>query len=233
MQKRLGSIPIQNVNVSRMGRKIFFNCDVMDDSAYELIRILNEIEEEDNESWCQGNAEVALNEIVNVLESENDEITKNESKHINEMINTYKKNIKKPNSLDREPIHLYMNSRGGDAYECLGIIDTINNMKTPVWGYTYKAMSAGFLIYIACDRRFMYQNGTLLYHQGSSWVSGALQSMIEDVEETMRLQEMIENLTLDCTCISSERLDEVREKKIDWYINSETALDLGICDEII
>ena len=51
--------------------------------------------------------------------------------------------------------------------------------------------------------------------------------------KTMRLQEMIENLTLDCTCISSERLDEVREKKIDWYIDSETALDLGICDEII
>lgn len=233
-QKRFGNeFQMQGVNVSRVGRKIFFSGEVNEDSIFELRKILAEIEEEDNESGYQGSAETALNGIAGILESESEKTTEEENKSIINMINTYKKNIRKQSSLDREPIHLYISSRGGDALECIGLIDEIRNMKTPIWAYTYKAMSAGFFIFIACDRRIMYKNGILLYHQVQSGTFGSLTDMIDDVNESMRIQEIIEDLTLDCTNINEEKLDEIRITKTDWCIDSDLAMELGIVDEII
>lgn len=233
MNKQLNNGFQAQTNVSRIGRKIFFSGDVCEESIYELRKILAEIEDEDNETGFQDNAEKAIGDIACVLESESEEATAEENNYITKVINTYKKSIKKPNSLDRTPIHLHINTRGGDAYECLGVIDVISNMKTPVWAYTYKAMSAGFFIFISCDKRFMYENGTLLYHQVSSGSYGTVMDMIDDTNEMVRLQEKVEDITLASTYISVEKLVEVRDKKIDWYIDAETALELGICDEII
>ena len=235
MQKQLnnGIATQPNVNVFRAGRKVFFSGEISEDSIFELIRILNEIEEEDDSNGNQGNVENTMIDVLDAFEIKNDKLSKEELNEIEKIGNEYRKNKEKPNSLDREPIHLYISTRGGDAYECWGLIDTIRTMKTPVWGYTYKAMSAGFFILIACDRRFMYQNGTLLYHQMQTGSVGSLQDIIEDTEEAMRMQYLVEDLTLDCTNIPEERLNEIREKKIDWYIDSQTALELGIVDEII
>lgn len=35
------------------------------------------------------------------------------------------------------------------------------------------------------------------------------------------------------TKISKERLDEIKEKKIDWYIYSEDAIDLGVATNMV
>lgn len=44
---------------------------------------------------------------------------------------------------------------------------------------------------------------------------------------------MIIDYYLDNTKISKEKLDEITEKKIDYFISAEEALKLGIIDEII
>jgi hypothetical protein len=55
----------------------------------------------------------------------------------------------------------------------------------------------------------------------------------EDIEETKRLQSILEKITLEKTTISSKRLKEVYEKKQDWYMSAEEALSLGVVDEIL
>ena len=234
MQKNLeNGLQVQSVNVLRVDRKIFFSGEVCDDSIFELIRILHEIEEEDNGNGEQDNTEDTIVNIFDTFEMKDEKLSKEELKEIEKIGNTYRKNKKKPNSFDRKPIHLYLSSRGGDAYECIGATETIRTIKTPVWGYTYKAMSSGLFIFESCNRRIMYRNGTLLYHQVQAGTNGTVTDMVEDTNEAMRLQTLMEDLTLGCTNISEERLNEVREKKIDWYINSENALELGMIDEII
>ena len=57
--------------------------------------------------------------------------------------------------------------------------------------------------------------------------------MEESLEETKRLQKMIEEITLERTNISQKKLTEVLKNKIDWYMTAEEALRLGVIDGIV
>ena len=57
--------------------------------------------------------------------------------------------------------------------------------------------------------------------------------MEEDVIETMRLQKMLEDHTLEFTKITAKRLEKVYKGKKDWFIDTDEALKLRIIDEII
>ncbi len=235
MQKRLGSgFEIPQTNVSRVGRKIMLTGGVDEASIHEIMKLLFEIENEDNETGYQGNAEVALNGIANVLETETEELTKDEEKNLINIVNNYKRTIHKPTCYDREPIELYISSYGGDGYEVLGVIDVIRNMKAPVYTYLYgKAMSAGFLMFMVGDKRFISRNSTLMIHQLSGGMFGTIQDMREQLEEYERMQEQVEDLIMLHTHLNEEDLEGVRFGKYDLYLNAEEAKDFGIADEII
>jgi ATP-dependent protease ClpP protease subunit len=232
MQKRMDSgFQMPQTNVSRVGRNIYFSGQIDEDSIHELKRVLAEIETEDNEVTSQGNVENTLFSFLDTLGKETGKISKEDLKLMEEMGNKFRES--KGSSLDREPVHLHISSRGGDLEESIGIVEVIRNMKTPVWAYTYKAYSGAFLIFVACDRRFMYQNGTLLYHQLSTGTYGKLVDLIDDVNESIRLQEVMEDIVLSCTDIGEERLEEVKMLKHDWILTAEEAKELKIVDEII
>ena len=233
MQKRMNnSLQMPQTNVSRVGRDVYFSGSIDEDSVHELIRTLAEIESEDNEVTSQGNVETTLINFLETLGKENGKINKEDLKLIEEIGNKYRES-NTGSSLDREPIHLHISSRGGDLEESIGVTEFIRNMRTPVWAYTYKAYSGAFLIFVACDRRFMYQNGTLLYHQLATGNYGKLVDLIDDVNESIRLQEVMENIVLDCTNITEEKLDEIRMLKQDWILTADEAVEWKIVDEII
>ncbi len=233
MQKRMNnSFQMPQTNVSRVGRDVYFSGSIDEDSVHELIRTLAEIESEDNETTSQGNVETTLISFLDTLGKENGKINKEDLKLIEEIGNKYRESSA-GSSLDREPIRLHISSRGGDLEESIGVTEFIRNMKTPVWAYTYKAYSGAFLIFVACDRRFMYRNGTLLYHQLTTGNYGKLVDLIDDVNESIRLQEVMENIVLDCTNITEEKLDEIRMLKQDWILTADEAVEWKIVDEII
>jgi ATP-dependent protease ClpP protease subunit len=94
-------------------------------------------------------------------------------------------------------------------------------------------MSCGFMMLISGHKRFAHSLSTPLYHQVSSYGWGKLKDIEENIEETKRLQKMIEKITLEKTKISKERLKEVFDCKIDWFMCAEEALNLGVVDKII
>ena len=57
--------------------------------------------------------------------------------------------------------------------------------------------------------------------------------MEEKLEETKRLQSKIEDMTLRLTKISKKKLNDILKNKKDWYMTSESALELGVIDSII
>lgn len=133
-----------------------------------------------------------------------------------------------------EPIEIYIDSYGGNVYQCFGLLSLMKNSKTPIHTIvTGCAMSCGFMILISGHKRFAYEYSTALYHQVSSGVWGKLKDMQEDLAETERLQEMIESITLQKTKITAKRLKKAFTGKQDWFISSEDCLKLGVVDEIL
>jgi ATP-dependent Clp protease protease subunit len=133
-----------------------------------------------------------------------------------------------------KPIKLYIDSYGGYVYQCFGLLGIMQKSKVPVHTIvTGCAMSCGFLIAISGHKRFGYEKATYMYHQVSSATRGKVKDMEEDIIETVRLQKMIEEHTLEHTKISAKKLAQVYKGKRDWFIDSTEALKLKVIDELI
>lgn len=144
--------------------------------------------------------------------------------------------IYKAHNLDykKQPIKIYISSYGGDVYQILALVAVIENSKTPVHTIaTGAAMSCGFILLISGHKRFGYKYCTPMYHQVSSFAMGELKSLEEDLEETKRLQKILENITLEKTKIKKEKLKKVYKSKRDWFLTASEALSYGVIDEII
>ena len=133
-----------------------------------------------------------------------------------------------------KPIEIYIDSYGGAVYQCMGLLGVMEKSVTPIHTIvTGCAMSCGFMILISGHKRFGYKLSTPLYHQVSTGFRGKVQDMEESLEETKRLQKMIEKITLARTEIPKKRLKEVLKNKVDWYMTAKEALELGVIDGII
>jgi len=133
-----------------------------------------------------------------------------------------------------KPIKIFIDSYGGQVYSCFGLLSIMGRSKTPIHTIvTGCAMSCGFLMLISGHRRFAHKLSTPLYHQVSSVAWGKLKDMEEDVVETKRLQDKIEEITLEKTNITPKKLKKVYAEKRDWYMSAEEALKLGVVDEIL
>lgn len=134
----------------------------------------------------------------------------------------------------RKPIKIYINSYGGSVYDMWALIDIILNSKTPIYTYcTGYAMSAAFKIFLAGHKRFATKHATFMYHQMSCRKSGKYQDLVEDRKEMDYLQKSIEEYVVDRTKLTQSDIDDIREKKKDFYIHPKEALKWGVIDEII
>ena len=133
-----------------------------------------------------------------------------------------------------KPIDIYIDSYGGMVYQVFGLLSIMEKSKTPIHTFvTGAAMSCGFMMLIYGHKRFAYELSTPLYHQVSGGSIGKVEDMEQKFIETKRLQNKLEELTLRKTKISKEKLESIRKEKVDWYMDAEEALKLGVVDEII
>lgn len=134
----------------------------------------------------------------------------------------------------RDPIRLYINSCGGNVYDMWGLIDIILNSKTPIYTYcTGYAMSTAFKIFLAGHKRYCYKHSTFMYHQMNCWRSGKYQDLVEDREEMDWLNKKIEEYVINRTNLTEYDIKDIREKKKDFYIHSDKAINFGIVDEVL
>jgi ATP-dependent Clp protease protease subunit len=133
-----------------------------------------------------------------------------------------------------EPIQIYIDSYGGQVYQCFGLLSVMERSSTSIHTIvTGCAMSAGFMILISGHKRFAHKLSTPLYHQVSSGAIGTVKDMEEKVEESKRLQKQLEDIVKEKTDISKKKLKEIFDTKKDWYMTSEEALELNVVDEIL
>lgn len=73
----------------------------------------------------------------------------------------------------------------------------------------------------------------VLIHSVSSWLTGKIEDLKDDLKQTERLNDLINKLLAEHTKISISRLADKDKYKEDWWISAPEALELGIIDEII
>ena len=151
--------------------------------------------------------------------------------HIN---NTDEKEERTLKDYVRQPIHIYIESNGGDVDDGMALIDIIQASKTPIYTYCVGyAISAAFTIFIAGHKRFIYSSAYLLYHAIRISASGLMAAVIDRVPHFNRTMDVIENFIVTRTNITKEKLELLRVAATDWIIYPEEALKLNIADEII
>lgn len=219
---------IQTCNVSRLGRNIYLMDELNETTIHETIRLIREIEFEDDEmdNQMDDNNSISLATFEGLPDNE----------HKPALLKAYNDYFSKLDveNKQREPIFFWISSFGGCAYTTIDLLETMRLCKTPIWTYCIgKAMSGGFWVFACGDRRFMGQNATITYHQMSTGAYGTVQDIKESSEQNEKHQMLLESILLSVTNISEEQFDYIRLTKQDWYIEAEEALELGICDEII
>lgn len=140
----------------------------------------------------------------------------------------------KEKDFERKPIKIFINSDGGYVEDGWALIDIMLNSKTPIYTYcTGYAHSAAFLIFIAGSKRFITKHAHMCCHQFKCYAVGTYQDLKEQMKDNDRMWTEFEEYVCAQTKITKERIQEVREKKLDWYIYSEESIDLGVATDFV
>lgn len=133
------------------------------------------------------------------------------------------------------PIDIYINTFGGDPYSGLALYSYIRSLGTIVIRLHAlgAVMSAGSIIFMAGDERYIYSNSVLMLHSVSSFAEGKVHLALEDeAEECKRLHKQM------CEIYAAHSKQDFnywnkRIKYKDIYIRPEEAVTLGLVDKIV
>ena len=129
---------------------------------------------------------------------------------------------------------MYIDSYGGVVDSFIAMHDAMKMVRCPVATICIgKAMSCGQMLLISGTKgkRFITPNARVMIHQISSITGGKLNEMETDLQESARLQKLIENLICKYTKLKHNELKTIMNK--DTYLTAEQSMKMGIVDHII
>lgn len=139
-----------------------------------------------------------------------------------------------PEYIDLPPITLNLSTFGGDVLSGWGLCDCIRTSDTYVKGVCYgKVMSMGIPILLSCKYKAAHKNTTFMLHDISGYGYGKLKDLEESVNELKRLQIQYIDFVCSRTKFPRKKMEEIIEKKQDFFFTAEEALKWKFIDEII
>lgn len=135
------------------------------------------------------------------------------------------------------PIHMYINSPGGDVYQGMSVYDVMQYIKCPVATYVmgYACSMGSFIAQAGTPgMRYALPNSTIMIHQPSTATGMVKISDLEiDYKEGQRIKEMMTRLYVkhNSKGVTYERFAELLDR--DKWLTANDALELGLIDEIV
>ena len=132
-------------------------------------------------------------------------------------------------------IRVYINSYGGDLSSSFAICDMIYASVDPVYTYCIgEAMSGGFMILVAGEKRFVSERATLMVHNFSMLHEGNYDELVAKRE----LEDYLDKITIEHFLRHSKFKTEkqVKEKllqPVNTHLSPENALKYGLVDYIL
>jgi ATP-dependent protease ClpP protease subunit len=129
------------------------------------------------------------------------------------------------------PIYLHINSCGGSILDAFATIDYICNSRVPVHSIIEgSAASAGTLISVVCEKRYIRPSAYMLIHQLSSTLWGKMCEIEDEVQNLSGLMTRIRKIYIDHTKLSRKNLDNLLKR--DLLLDAETSIKHGLVDEL-
>lgn len=133
------------------------------------------------------------------------------------------------------PIKLIISTYGGSVDEMFSLYDVMKYVPCPVHTIAIgKVMSAGVLLVAAGSKgnRLVGKSTRIMLHPISAGVEGTVFTMENEMAETRRMQQLMEELLLAETKMSKAQLTQIMKKGHDTYLTAKEAVKLGIVDAI-
>ena len=137
-------------------------------------------------------------------------------------------------SINHDPINLYINSPGGSITSGMAIYDTMNYIKSKVSTICIgmaASMAAFLLSSGAKDMRFILPNGEVMIHQPLGGAQGQATKIKIAAERILKLKEKLNKILSSNTGQSLEKIQNDTER--DYFLSAEEALDYGLVDKIL
>ena len=135
------------------------------------------------------------------------------------------------------PIYLHINSQGGSIFACFAFLDFLTQIKLQnknlkVYSVVEgRAASAGSLMSVVCDKRFIGQNSYILIHQLSAGTFGKYYEMKDSMKNYDSFMKKIKEIYLKFTKIPAKELDKILEH--DLYFDAKLCLKYNLVDHLI
>jgi ATP-dependent Clp endopeptidase proteolytic subunit ClpP len=129
------------------------------------------------------------------------------------------------------PIFLHINSKGGSVFDAFNAIDVIQSCRMPIHTIIEGATaSAGTLISVVGEKKYMTKNAFMLIHQLSSVCWGKMSEIEDEFENLQELTEKIKDIYSENTKIPKKELNKLLQH--DLWLNSSKSLKYGLVDEL-
>ena len=133
--------------------------------------------------------------------------------------------------ISKDPISLWINSRGGFCAEGFAIIDTIKGLKAPIYTFIMgRACSMAGLISVCGDKRVITANSNWMSHEMRAGVSDYVSKALDRTEFWKILQKQIRTILSKHTKLSEKELDQA--SKGELWLTAEECLKKGIVDYV-
>jgi len=136
-------------------------------------------------------------------------------------------------SINNNPIWIYINSPGGSITSGLAIYDTINYISSKVNTICIgMAMSmAAFLLASTSGKRYALPHSEIMIHQPYGGMQGVVSDIDIQAKRLLKTKEQMNQLLSNHTKQPIEKIEADTER--DYYMSPKEALDYNIIDEIL
>lgn len=138
------------------------------------------------------------------------------------------KSLIKLNTINHNPITIYLSSNGGIVHDGMAIYDLIRSSPSPTIIYAIgKICSMGIIVLIAGDRRFASANTRFMMHSASHATEGKTKDTRNDVNEVEFQDKHTSKLLVSRSNLTKVELDKLLDAPDHWF-GTTTARKYGI-----
>ena len=138
-------------------------------------------------------------------------------------------------TINDDPIELFICSYGGSVAHCLAIFDIIKTLSCPVHTFAFGVCQSAAPLLLAAgakDQRWVAEHTQLMTHQYSETLSGRGSSLAVDLKQGQNLDDKWNELLASLSSKTPKFWKDKSSKVADFYFSADDAIAWGIADSI-